>query len=204
MCRRVEAHVRARPALLVLLLVLGVSVLLTPASLARSLPLFFQVSVTLVEASNHLLGTFDRRLVDYVGQVFHERKVRVLTDTSVVKVRIAKGVGSGERRLMRNVQQICPSTEILPRMLHDSLNPFVSLPPFLALGGTQRRLAQRRHSPPFWALCLEHWRESRSSHSIPPCHHSQGERRTAPGRQPPASQGTGGQGRLCVGRLCGL
>ena len=59
--------------------------------------------MTLVEASNHLLGTFDRRLVDYVGRVFHERKVRVLTDTSVVKVRIAKGVGSGERRLMINV-----------------------------------------------------------------------------------------------------
>jgi len=46
----------------------------------------FQVSVTLVEASEHILGTFDRRLVDYVGQVFQQRKVKVLVDTSVVKV----------------------------------------------------------------------------------------------------------------------
>lgn len=56
--------------------------------------LFFQVSVTLVEASNHILGTFDRRLVDYVGQVFQQRKVRVLTDTRVVKVS-KHGVGEG-------------------------------------------------------------------------------------------------------------
>ena len=40
MCRSAEARVRARPALLVLMLALSVSVLLTPASLARSLPLF--------------------------------------------------------------------------------------------------------------------------------------------------------------------
>lgn len=45
-----------------------------------------KVSVTLVEASEHILGTFDRRLVDYVGQVFQQRKVKVLVDTSVVKV----------------------------------------------------------------------------------------------------------------------
>ncbi|EWM30090.1 Pyridine nucleotide-disulfide oxidoreductase, NAD-binding domain protein [Nannochloropsis gaditana] len=44
------------------------------------------VSVTLIEASDHILGSFDRRLVDYVGRVFQERHVRVLTDTSVEKV----------------------------------------------------------------------------------------------------------------------
>lgn len=42
--------------------------------------------MTLVEASDHILGTFDRRLVEYVGKVFQQRKVRVLVDTSVVKV----------------------------------------------------------------------------------------------------------------------
>lgn len=42
--------------------------------------------MTLVEASDHILGTFDRRLVDYVGQLFQQRKVRVLTESSVVKV----------------------------------------------------------------------------------------------------------------------
>lgn len=53
--------------------------------------------MTLVEASNHILGTFDRRLVDYVGQVFQQRKVRVLTDTSVVKVSMG-GRGKVRRR----------------------------------------------------------------------------------------------------------
>jgi NADH dehydrogenase FAD-containing subunit len=45
-----------------------------------------QVSVTLVEASDHILGAFDRRLVDYVSNLFSQRRIRVLTGTSVVKV----------------------------------------------------------------------------------------------------------------------
>jgi len=45
-----------------------------------------RVSVTLVEASDHLLGTFDRRLVDYVSDLFKKRHIRVLTGTSVSKV----------------------------------------------------------------------------------------------------------------------
>lgn len=44
------------------------------------------MSVTLVEASNHLLGTFDRRLVEYVSDLFAKRRVRVLTGTSVARV----------------------------------------------------------------------------------------------------------------------
>jgi len=52
-----------------------------------------QVSVTLIEASDHILGSFDRRLVDYVGRVFQERHVRVLTDTSVEKVKGGGGWG---------------------------------------------------------------------------------------------------------------
>ena len=44
------------------------------------------VSVTLIEASDHLLGTFDKRLVDYVSTLFKQRHVRVLTDTTVTKV----------------------------------------------------------------------------------------------------------------------
>ncbi len=45
-----------------------------------------RVSVTLVEASDHLLGTFDRRLIDYVSDLFKKRHIRVLTGTSVSKV----------------------------------------------------------------------------------------------------------------------
>lgn len=44
------------------------------------------MSVTLVEASDHILGTFDRRLVDYVSSLFAKRRIRVLTNTSVTKV----------------------------------------------------------------------------------------------------------------------
>lgn len=42
--------------------------------------------MTLVEASDHILGTFDCRLVDYVSSLFAKRRIRVLTNTSVVKV----------------------------------------------------------------------------------------------------------------------
>ena len=44
------------------------------------------VTVTLVEASDHILGTFDRRLVDYVSNLFKQRNIRVLTGTSVDRV----------------------------------------------------------------------------------------------------------------------
>jgi NADH dehydrogenase FAD-containing subunit len=32
-----------------------------------------QVTVTLIEASNHILGTFDERLVSYVSSLFAKR-----------------------------------------------------------------------------------------------------------------------------------
>lgn len=44
------------------------------------------MTVTLVEASNHILGTFDRRLVEYVSDLFAKRRIRVLTGTSVTRV----------------------------------------------------------------------------------------------------------------------
>lgn len=44
------------------------------------------MSVTLIEASDHILGTFDRRLVEYVSALFAKRRIRVLTGTSVARV----------------------------------------------------------------------------------------------------------------------
>jgi Pyridine nucleotide-disulphide oxidoreductase len=45
-----------------------------------------QVSVTLVEASQHILGTFDTALVQYTTTLYQKRRVKILTNTSVVGV----------------------------------------------------------------------------------------------------------------------
>lgn len=44
------------------------------------------VSVTLVEAGAHLLGTFHSSIVDYVEKTFKNRSVEVLTGVSVKQV----------------------------------------------------------------------------------------------------------------------
>lgn len=44
------------------------------------------MSVTLIEASDHILGTFDAKLVEYVSKLFAQRRIRVLTGSSVARV----------------------------------------------------------------------------------------------------------------------
>ena len=56
------------------------------------------VRVVLVEASDHLLGPFDERLVAYVEQLLQKKKFEVLTGTAVKEITPAGNVilGSGE------------------------------------------------------------------------------------------------------------
>ena len=53
----------------------------------------------LVEASDHLLGPFDTRLVAYVERLLQKKKFEVLTGTAVKEITAGGNVvlGSGER-----------------------------------------------------------------------------------------------------------
>jgi NADH:ubiquinone reductase (non-electrogenic) len=46
-----------------------------------------QVSVTLIEATHQILGTFDKTLVQYTTNLFQTRKVKLLTDNSVTGIK---------------------------------------------------------------------------------------------------------------------
>lgn len=45
------------------------------------------ISVTMVEASGHVLGTFHTNIIDYVEKSFKKRKIDVLTNVAVKEIK---------------------------------------------------------------------------------------------------------------------
>lgn len=59
--------------------------------------LFDRISIVIVEATGHLLGSFNESIVGYVEKLFKKRNINVLTDTAVKSVQMNKAfLSNGE------------------------------------------------------------------------------------------------------------